>query len=422
MLQAEVFVARQPIFNRLEQVYAYELLFRSSWSNFFDAPNADQPSLKVIADSFFLIGIDAITRGKPAFINFTRDTLVKGYATILPRDMLVVEIQEDVPPDDEVVAACVALKRAGYRLALDNMVLADPRNPLGKLVDFIKVDFSTIPPDERRQFARQFGDHHLQLIASRVETAEEFGEAITHGYSLMQGYYFCRPVVIRGADVPGFKLNYLRLLQEINRPSLDLSTIEEIFKREVALSYKLLRYINSAAFGLRNRITSVRQALVLLGQKGLRRWASVATLTGLGLDQPPEVVVTSVLRAKLCESLAPKLKLEARQHDLFLMGLFSLLDVIVGRPIAEVVAELPIADDVKAALAGEANALRPILELVIAYERGDWAMLARRAADLELPEADLPNLYREAVRWAAFTDDTDDGPAAQERPPSRTIS
>lgn len=399
----EVFVARQPIFNRTEQVFGYELLFRSSWSNYFQNPESDLASLKVIANTFFLMGIDSITRGKRAFVNFTRDTLVQGYAALLPRDQLVVELMENVAPDPTVIAACETLKKAGYLLALDNFIHDNTLSPLIPLASFIKVDFRSTSSHQRRLLANAFVPRGISLIASRVESEAEFSEAISFGYSHLQGYFFCRPVIVASQDVPGSKLNYLKLLQEINRPELDLTEIEGIIKREVALSYKLMRYINSVAFGLRREITSVRQALLLLGEIGIRKWSSVIILSDLGTDKPSEIVVSSVLRGRFCELLAERGKLKDRCNDVFLLGLFSMVDVIVGRPLEELIRELPLANDLRDALLGWPNDLRQLFEVVLAYERGDWESVVNLAKGLGLSETWLPDMYRQAVEWSSDT-------------------
>jgi c-di-GMP-related signal transduction protein len=397
--ELEVFVARQPIFNRSEQVYAYELLFRSSWSNYFQSTESDLASMKVIANSFFLLGIEAITRGKRAFVNFTRDTLIQGYAALLPKEQLVVELVESVEPDPTVMAACETLKKAGYLLALDNFFHKNTLSPLIPLADFIKVDFQATSSKQRKLLADAFVPRGINLIAAKVESDGEFAEAISFGYSYMQGYFFCRPVIVSGSDVPGTKVNYLRLLEQINQPQLDFDQIDGIIRREVSLSYKLLRYINSVAFGVRREVTTVRQALLLLGEMGIKKWFSVIILSDMGMDKPSEVVVTSVARARFCEFLAERGPLRERRNDAFLMGLFSLMDVIVGRPLAEVLADLPVAADLKAALLGEQNALREIFETVTAYENGDWDHVAATTARLKLGEQELPEMYRRAVEW-----------------------
>jgi EAL and modified HD-GYP domain-containing signal transduction protein len=395
----DVFVARQPIFSRFRQVFGYELLFRSSLNNAFEHRDADQATVKVMTDTFFLLGIESITRGKPAFINFTRDTLARAYHSLFPKELLIIEISETVKPDDEVLAICQSLKEAGYQVGLDNFAPGPGTNPLLSLADFVKVDFQTVGPAERRAVAQALLPRGLSLVGTKIETDEEFAEAVELGFEYVQGYFFCKPVVIAGGDVPMSKLSHVRLLQETSRRDPDLERIEDIIKREVALSYKLLRYINSVSFGLRFRIDSVRRALMMLGQQGTRKWASMVVVSNIGSDTPSELVVSAVIRAKFCELIAQASRLRDRQHDLFLLGLFSLMDVMIGRPLPAILADLPVAEDVKKALEGEDNDLRSVYDLVLAYERGDWTPVARLARDIGLELAALPSLYCTAVEW-----------------------
>jgi c-di-GMP-related signal transduction protein len=397
----DVFVARQPIFDRHRQVHAYELLFRSGLDNAFGAIDGDRASAKVIADSFLRFGIHRMTGGKRAFVNFTRDTLVKGYATLLPKETIVVEILETVEQDVEVFDACRDLKQRGYMIALDDFVCDDWSNPLVRFADVIKVDFRATTGQARADVLEAMTYRKIKGLAEKVETRAEFDEAIDLGYAYLQGYFFSKPLVLSGRDVPGFKLRYVEMLKEINRPQLDFAQIEAIIKREPSLTYKLLTYINSVAFGLRQRITSVGQALALLGEDAVKKWASVVTLAGLAQDQPAELVVTSLVRARFCELIAPSVKLPSRAGELFLMGLFSLLDTITGRPMAELLADLPLADDVKLALLGNRTRLFDVLSCLAAYERGEWETFALYAAKLRLDESAVARLYLDAVSWGA---------------------
>lgn len=393
----EVCIARQPIFDRYRHVYGYELLFRSVHGR--PGVDADRATASVIADSLLRVGLGRITGGKRAFINFTRDTLVKGYATIFPRDQIVVEILEDVEQDPEVFDTCRQLKQAGYLIALDDFVCEDWTNPLLRFADIIKVDFRATPASARAHLPRAIAYRKLKSLAEKVETRAEFDEAIELGFTYLQGYFFSRPLVLSGRDVPGFRLRYLEVLREINRPSLDFGEIEAIIKREPSLLYKLMTYINAAGFGFRTRITSVRQALALLGEDAVRKWASVVALAGLAQDRPPETLVTALVRARFCEQLAAAVGLGDRAEELFFLGLLSLLDVLTGRPMPELVTELPLADDVKLALLG--NRTRPfdVLSCLLTYERGDWEAFALYAAKLRLPEAEVARVYLDAVAW-----------------------
>ena len=237
------------------------------------------------------------------------------------------------------------------------------------------------------------------MLAEKVETREEFELAQEMGYTLFQGYFFSQPVIISRQDIPGGRIQLLQLLREINRPDIDLRELAGIISRDVSISYKLLRYINSAAFNLIVKVKSIEQALNLLGQAEVRKWASLLALTGLSEDQPWEIVSSSVVRAKLSEMVAPLVGLADRATDMFLMGLFSLLDAIYGRPLEEILHELPLASDVKKALlSGETKAGR-LLSAVIAQEQGNWDGLRRAAESLGLDEDKLPDLYQKAILY-----------------------
>ena len=398
--QTEVFVARQPIFDRHRHVYAYELLFRSGLKNAFGGMDPDRASIKVIADGFIRFGLQRLTGGKRAFINFTRDTLVKGYATLLPKDSIVVEILEDVEQDPEVFDACRALKQRGYMIALDDVVCDDWDNPLVGFADIIKVDFRGSDARTKAALPGLMAARKIKALAEKIETRAEFDEAVALGYTYLQGYFFSKPLVLSGRDVPGVKQRYLELLREINRTDLDFADLEDVIKREPSLTYKLMTYINSVAFSFRSRITSVRQSLALLGEDAVRKWASVVALAALAHEQPSELLVSSLIRARFCEVIAASVKLEERGQELFLMGLFSLLDAITGRPMHDVLANLPLADDIKMALLGNRNRLRDVLACVLAYEQAEWETFGLFAAKLRLDQGETARIYLEAVVWA----------------------
>lgn len=395
----EIFVARHPIFDRYRNVYGYELLFRAGLKNAFQSSEPDTASVKVIADSLLRFGIRKMTGGKRAFINFTRDTLVKGYASLLPRDVIVVEILENVEPDEAVMDACRQLKRGGYLIALDDFVCSDWSSPLVQFADIIKVDFRLSSPAERAELASRIAARKIRPLAEKVETRAEFDEAVDLGYTYLQGYFFSKPLVLAGHDVPGSRLRYLQVLKEIHRPDLDFRQIEGIVKREPALAYKLLTYVNSAARGLRVRITSIRQALIHLGEDQIRKWASVVVLAGLAEGQPTELITTSLIRARFCEAVAAAATLEERAQELFLMGLFSLLDAMTGRPMPELLIDLPVSDDIKMALLGNRNRFRDVYNCLLAYEQGDWDTFSLIAAKLRLDEDEASRLYLDAVAW-----------------------
>ena len=395
----ERFIARQPIFNPKIDVYAYELLFRSSLDNYFSHVDGDQASSRVIADSLLLFGVEAMTGRAKAFINFTRSLLVNDFALVLPKEWTVVEVLESVEPDEEVIAACARLKEAGFSLALDDFVYKPEYESLLNLTSVVKVDFLDTDAIYQRDMAQAFIPRGITMLAEKVETREEFELAREMGYELFQGYFFSQPVIVSRQDIPGGRVQLLQLLREINRSDIDLRELAKIIRGDVSISYKLLRYINSAAFGLVVEVKSIEQALNLLGQAEVRKWASLLALTGLSEDRPREIVYSSVVRAKLSELAAPLAGLGDRSTDMFLMGLFSMLDAIYGRPLEEILHELPLADDVKSALLGRESKIGQLLSAVIAQEQGDWDKLRRASESLGLNEDNLPDLYQKAILY-----------------------
>jgi len=395
----EIFVARQPIFNCRQEVYAYELLYRSGAKKFYSTLNGDRASSEVITNSFLLIGLETLTRGKKAFINFTRNLLENDVAMLLPKDHIVVEILEDIEPDEKILAACRKLKELGFLLALDDFISAEKFKPLIELVDIIKVDFLKTPPEERSAIVKKVGRKRTLFLAEKVETKEDFLQAAESGYSYFQGYFFSKPDLLAGRDIPSYKLTYLKILQELNKQEIDFDRLEKLIKTDVSLSYKLLRFINSLYFGFYSEIRSIKQALVLLGQKEIYKWLSLIALKSIGENKPDELIVAAICRAKFCELLAPSVGLKHRSSDLFLMGMFSLIDAFLDRPLNEALGELPISDEIKDALLGGQSRFRDVYELVLAYEAGDWEKLSRKAARLELEEREIKEVYINSLEY-----------------------
>jgi c-di-GMP-related signal transduction protein len=394
------FLARQPIFDRHGDALGYEILLRSSLDNYFQAPPGRDTSA-LIVDNYLLFGLDALTGGRKAFLNFTRDALVQDYAALLPNKHVVVELLENIEPDDEVLAACLRLKKAGFTIALDDFIFTENVASLTRYADIIKVDFLATSPEQQNALARRFAPMGIKMLAEKVETREDVDRGMHLGYVYFQGYFFCKPQMMTKRDIPGIKLNYLRILKAINRPIIDLGEVEAILRQEPSLLYKLLRYMNSANFGLRSRVTSIRHALALLGENSLRKWTSVAAMVDLATDKPAELITTALVRARFCEQLAQPLGLPRRETDLFLLGLMSVMDAVLDRKMNEVLSEIQLPDEVKAALMGETNKLRPALESAVAQELGDWDGIQTCVNQMGFDEAQFPEAYLRAVQWVS---------------------
>ena len=403
----EILLARQPILNAKGETFAYELLFRADGAE--DAAvfgDGNAATSRVIANSLMSIGFERVLGGRIGFINFTRDLLLQGTAYLLPRQSVVVELLESITPDEAVLNACQELKKCGYRLALDDFAGGAGLDPLIHLADFVKVDFRLTTPQQQADLARRYGRPGVQLLAEKVETKEEFERARNAGYTLFQGYYFSRPETVAGRDLAGFKVNYVKLFEELRSKELRFDRIEAILKKEVSLAVKLLRYLNSAMFHSHTPVSSIRQALAMLGEIETRRWTMVAALSTLVGGRPSELVTQALIRARFCEILADDAGVPGASADLFLTGLISGLSAVMGRPLERIAPELGVSGEVMTALLGQAgpeNRLAPIYSLVCAYESAEWDILTTLAAKNHVPLDSIRTRYVEAVAWADQT-------------------
>jgi EAL and modified HD-GYP domain-containing signal transduction protein len=392
-------VARQPILDRRQNIYGYELLFRSGLDNAFHAANQDQASFEMLHTSLLGFGLDMLLGDKLGFVNASREVLLQEFYLVLPRDRTIIELVENVEPTPDVVEACRGLKHAGYRLALDDFVRRPAMAPLAELADVIKVDFLHTGEAERRAIIREFGPRRVQLVAEKVETREQFAAAMAEGFTHFQGYFFCEPEILSASDVPAFKRNCVRFMAELHRPELDFDKLEVIIKQEVALAVKLLRYLNSAGFGWRHEITSIKHALRVLGERAARKWCSLMALTVLGEDKPAQMVVTSLVRAQFAEQVGREAGLGSRDVDLFLIGMLSTLDGLLGRPMDEALSHIPVSSEIRDTLLGRRTSLSAVWALVLCYERADWDRLKEVADDADVSVGRLPSLYRNSVQW-----------------------
>jgi len=383
------------IYDRQRQIFGYELLSRSGWKNSygFDPKTGTQH----ILDSSFLFGLDVLCHGRKAFINCTQHGLTEGLFTLLPPESTVLEILEDVVPDSDVLTACRSLKQSGYPLALDDFVPRPGLEPLIELADYIKIDFRAHHEADRARLVQEFSPPAI-MVAEKVETREEFESAVAMGYSLFQGYYFAKPHVLARNEIPTARLNAIRLLSSLHEPEFDLAVIENIIKSDASLYYRLLRFLNSAAHGFAFEITSIRHALMLIGEHTFRNWASVAVLMEAAADVPSDVVLSALVHARFCELMHQSLKVNA--NHVFLAALLSRIDAILGVPRAVLVAELPLPSAVREALLEASNDIADALEISSLYEAGSWQECLGLASGYHIGEAALAKMYVAAVRWA----------------------
>ena len=397
---SRIFIARQPIFRRNLKVYAYELLFRSGLDNFFDpSQDGERATSNVVTESFLVLGIANVTMGRRAFINFSGPMILRGWPALLPRDDIVVEVLEDVEVTAGLIDACRSLAEKGYLLALDDFVYHPRFDPLLELAGIVKFDVLQM---DRAELARQAemvkSRFRVRLLAEKVESDEEFAALMDMGFDLFQGYFFRKPHIISGLDIPGSKLHYFEILRQVNDENFDFGRLAALIAEDVSLSYKLLRYVNSPVFRRRGEIDAIGTAVALLGEDELRRWLSVVMMSYMARDKPDELVRLAVIRGRFCESLGVEMEGRGRAGAYHAVGMFSLLDALLDRPMDELVAGLNLSRVIAAALTGrEDNRLFRALELVRAYETGHWRRVSEAAAGLGVDTDLLPPMFMDAI-------------------------
>lgn len=400
----DAFIARQPILDRAQRVIGYELLFRASDMADRFSGSPEVASARVIADALGSFGLDVITHGRLAFINLTRSMLLDSVTTLLPPKGVVLELLEQIEADDEVLACCRELKEKGYTLALDDFVPSVANRDLIPLVDYVKVDLETVA--DLPAWVREVQDGQSRagtpaaLVAERIETPEDYRRAAEAGMTHFQGFFLGKPATQRAKRIPEARLGYLRLLHAVNDPHLTLLTLEELIKPDAALCLRVLKTVNSAAFGLRTEVSSIREALVLLGRDPIRRWVSLWAMASLATGSHPELLLNAIVRARTCELLWQGGGTMMPSGKGFLLGMCSILDAIFDAPMESVVTQLPLDETLRAALLGDDNSARRLLDAVLAYERGDWATWEQRAARAGLPARMFASASSDAMAWA----------------------
>jgi EAL and modified HD-GYP domain-containing signal transduction protein len=399
LLVMHKFIARQPILDRMERVYGYELLFRPGedevWPALAGVPAGDGAS--PLAPVFQ--GIEALIDGTRAFIKCPRQALIEGHVAGLPRDQVVLEIPAAGGPAEEIVNACRGLKKAGFTIALENYPTTG-ENPLAEFADIIKLDVTASADRAQWLLIRKFRPKGTVFIADKVETRAQFQAAVQQGYFYFQGQFFLRAQPSATSEAAAAKLVYLLVLTAVTRPEIDLDEVARTIKHDLVLSYKLLRFLNSARFAFRSQIKSIRHALMLLGQNEIRKWIGLVSVSALGEGGPPILVALALIRAAFCESFAALVGEPKRLPDYFFLGLLSSIDVLMRRPMRVIVGELPVAQDVSAALMGEKCPMRDVLEAVLHYEQGNWEECSQLAKKMALKEEKLCELHWQALRWS----------------------
>lgn len=390
------YVARQPILNLRNKVFAYELLFRAGPEAVFRGDG--DFATRTMLDNAVVFGLEELSAGLPAFVNCTMESLIERMVRVLPARMTVLEILETLEPTPELIAACRELKAEGYRIALDDFVWKPKFDPLVELADYIKVDLVQSNATARQELFKRVSGTPIVLLAEKVETQEEHKQACAEGFTLFQGYYFCRPQLVKNRKVPANKISHIQILRLLQHDPLDLRQLSELMKRDTSLVFRFLRMVNSAAYALSTEVRSIHSALCVVGDDAVRRIASLAIASELNGKQSPELLRMALMRGRFCELAARACALE--QAEQYLLGMFSLLPAMLGVPMATLAPTLTSQMHIQEALLGARTIESSLLRWVEFHEQGDWAMCDAIVQSYGLNQAEMIRCYAEAAIWA----------------------
>ena len=393
-MSQSLLIGRQPVYDRQRRLFGYELLFRTPGLS--PETDGDRASERLLVDALLEYGLDTLCGDGHAFVNLTRDNLMSELPTSLPRERVVLEILESVTVDPTLVAAVRKLTAAGYTIALDDFVFEPAWEPLLHLAHIVKIDLLMYGDAKLEALVRRLRPYGVHLLAEKIETEAALRRCCELGFHYFQGYHLQKPQLIRGRRIESHHLTQLRLLAAINDPQVTVEHLAGILRTDPGLSVKLLKFINSAHFGLPTRVDSIEHAIVLLGLTELKRWATLLTLSETTRRTSTHTLYLALSRARMCEGLAQHSGADTAAF--FLVGLLSVLESFLQRPMPEILQQLPLAEPVAAGLLGQGPA-GEALRCVFAYENWDMDTLGYR----DLPLAVLGDLYLESLRWAAET-------------------
>ncbi len=390
-----IYLARQPIYDRKLNVYAYELLYRAADEANAPAGLGDQATYTVLVNALAEIGLVELVGPHYAFVNLTRGFVVGDNPLPFSGNKIVVEVLEDIAADNDVIAGIKRLSAQGYMIALDDFIYDESLRKLVELADLIKIDLLALNRHQLIEHVEILKDFNVKLLAEKVETQEEFELCKALGFDYFQGYFFCKPKVLKRRRIPANQLAVMQLLSKLQNPNIDINVLGEAISHDVSLSYRLLRYVNSAMFSLPNKIESLRNAVFVIGLKAVKEMMMVLAMSDIN-DKPHELLVTSLVRAKMCEFLVASMTLPNKE-GCFVVGLFSVLDALLDMEMAKLLPSLSLSDEINQALLAHKGTIGGILAAVIAYEQGQWDS----AAIKKFEQAHMQKTYIDALAWAS---------------------
>ncbi|MCQ2011076.1 HDOD domain-containing protein [Sporolactobacillus sp. STSJ-5] len=399
----DVYVARQPIFDRKINLYGYELLYRKSMNNYFEGTDDNQATAALLSNSILVMNFDQLIDGTKGFINFSENFLTNDFPKLLSPNKIIVEILENVPLTQEVIDACKGLKKAGYTLALDDFTF-DPkimRSPLMTLVDMIKIEFNRNPLHQQIRLIKKYGQQKL-FLAEKIETEKEYTLALRMGYHLFQGYFFSKPAMINGTDIPSFNYHVLHIIKELKKEDVNLRALSKHFQHDLGLTYKIMRIANTLHYGAMIPVRSIQNALTRIGVKDLSKWMHLFLLQELQNLPNAELIKACIIRGRMLEKLATLLNAQDEEDNYCLVGLFSSIDALTNQKMEDILATLPFPAEVKEALMGQDNNFRTHLNGVLLLEQADWAALNDYLEQFAISKHAYMAAYIDAIKWQQY--------------------
>lgn len=394
------YIARQPILNVHKRLYGYELLYRGAHDYTLDQVSGNRATASLLSSTFLTRGIDEISGMRPCFINFTQDLLERNLPAAFPKNQIVVEILENVEPTPKLISVCKSLKNDGYTIALDDFVYNRKFEPLLECAQIVKIDVRLTPLATITSTLNRLKKHKIKLLAEKVETVKDFELANKLGFSYFQGYFFSKPEKIEIRELSSVKVNLLRLLAEVTRKKTTMEKLREIISVDIAISYKLMRFLNSAYFYRLQEVKTVKHAIAYLGERELRRFVLLVIVSELASEHPGELTRLALVRAKFCELLGSASPYGSSSDELFVMGLFSLLDTMLGSPMDKIMDRLPIGRNVKDALSQQSGVLAGFLKIAVAFERNQQKKIVHLIKELRINTEHIGESYLAAVKYA----------------------
>ena len=392
---ATIFLARQPIYNRQLSVFAYELLYRNKVSDQADVVDGNRATSDVIISALMDIGLENIVGNKLAFINMTRSFLIGELPLPLMKEQIVLEVLENEVPDEQLITGLENLAHSGYPVALNDFIYTPKFDRLLEIAQYVKLDISILSEKDLETHVDRLRKHKIKLLAERVESQEKFAQCKELGFDYFQGFFFCKPQVVIGKRVEGNRMIVLKLISELQNPSVSMDELENLIGHDATLAYHLLRYMNSAFYALRIKIESIKHALTLLGTDEVRKWASLMLMLRLSDQKPKELMLTGMMRAKMAEIVGGTIS-NANADQYFAVGLFSILDALLDMSLQEVLDTLPLTEEMSSALSSHTGKMGEVLRNIKYYEQGDWDELMTL-----IDHSVYQKAYLQAIKWAS---------------------